>query len=121
MLIFRKNYFFAAILLFLVEVFIAVYVRDAIIRPYVGDLLVVMLLYFFLKSFVNLPVKTAGFLVLIFAYLIEFLQFLNILAFLGLQENKLAAIVLGSRFEWADMLAYTLGLLLVFLIENFRN
>lgn len=121
MLVFKRKYFLAAILLFLVEVFIAVYVRDQIVRPYIGDLLVVMLLYCFLKSFVDLSVEAAGFLVLVFAYVVEFFQFLDILSFLGLQDNAIAGVVLGSQFEWADMLAYTLGLLFIFFIEEFRN
>lgn len=121
MLIFKRNYFLATILLFFVEIFIAVHVRDQIIRPYIGDLLVVILLYCFLMSFVNLSVEATGFLVLVFAYVVEYFQFLNILSLLGLQDNAFANVVFGSQFEWADMLAYTLGLLLILIIEEIRN
>ena len=48
---FDKYYFFAALLLFLVELVIALYVKDNFVRPYLGDLLVVILIYCCLKSF----------------------------------------------------------------------
>ncbi|MDT0690395.1 DUF2809 domain-containing protein [Salegentibacter sp. F188] len=121
MFIFNRKYFLAAIVLFVVEVFIAIYVRDKFIRPYAGDFLVVMLLYFFLKSFLKISVTTAAISVLAFAYFIEALQYLHIIDLLGIQNNKFAAIVLGSHFEWEDMLAYTLGILTVFGIEKIKE
>jgi hypothetical protein len=37
---------------------------------------------------------------------------------LGLQHSRLANIVLGNHFEWGDMLAYTLGILLLLLLPR---
>jgi hypothetical protein len=42
---FHPYYFIATVLLFLIEVLIAIYVDDAIIRPHGGDYLVVILLF----------------------------------------------------------------------------
>jgi hypothetical protein len=42
------------------------------------------------------------------SYLIEGLQYINLLGRLG-WHSRVARIVLGSHFEWGDMLAYTLG------------
>ena len=50
MLTFRKTYFILSILLFIIEVLIALFAHDEFIRPYVGDLLVVVLLYCLVKS-----------------------------------------------------------------------
>ena len=115
---FHRKYFLLAILLFFVEVLIAVYMHDQIIRPYVGDLLVVILLYCFLKSFVKVSVVKAAIFVLLFSYLIEFLQYLNLIKFLGLQKSRFANIILGNYFEWIDLVAYTLGIVIVLLIEK---
>ena len=52
---FNPRFLLLAILLLLVEILIAVYVRDALIRPYGGDFLVVIMLYGFARAFVNLP------------------------------------------------------------------
>ena len=35
-----------------VEVFIALYVHDSFVRPYLGDVLVVVVIYFFLRIFI---------------------------------------------------------------------
>ena len=42
---FRPIYFYWTIVLFFVEVLIALFVHDGIIRPFLGDVLVVILIY----------------------------------------------------------------------------
>jgi hypothetical protein len=117
-LTFRKTYFVWALVLFIVEVFIALYVRDAIIRPYVGDFLVVIMVYCFIRAFIKARPGAVAVFTLLFAYLVEFLQYANLLEALGLQDDRLARIILGSSFEWIDMLAYTLGVLTIWLIDR---
>jgi hypothetical protein len=121
MITFRKRYFFIAVLLFIIEVLIALFLNDPIIRPYVGDFLVVILIYCFVRSFFNIAVFKAALATLLFAYLIEFLQYLNLIELLGLQHSKLANLILGNLFEWIDMLAYTLGIVSVLLTERMRS
>jgi hypothetical protein len=95
--------------LFCVEVFIAAFLHDRIVRPYVGDLLAVVFLYCLVRSVVTTPVRPTVAAVLLVAYGIETLQHLHLLTYVGLQHSRLAAVVLGNHFEWGDMLAYTLG------------
>jgi hypothetical protein len=121
MLKFNKRYFLLTVVLFLIEVLIAAYINDAIIRPYVGDYLVVILLYCFVKSFFNLPVVPLAIGVLLFAYTIEILQYFNLVDRLGLRHSKLAVVVIGSSFEWIDLIAYTLGIATVIAIEKYRR
>lgn len=121
MLRFQKTYFLLALLLFVTEVLIALYVHDGFVRPYVGDFLVAMLLYCGVRSFFNLPVKTTAIAVLLFAYAIETAQYLQLVQRLGLEQNKVARTVIGSSFEWSDMLAYTLGILVVIWLERLRK
>jgi len=120
MLTLNKKYLIIAVILFITEVLIALYTHDRIIRPYVGDYLVVMLIYSFVKAFFNVPVKVAAIGVLLFAYLIEFLQFFDVLKMLGLQGNQLATVVMGYNFEWIDILAYTLGTLTILGLEKWN-
>lgn len=115
---FNKKYFLLTVLFFIIEVLIALYVRDAIIRPYGGDFLVVMLIYFFVKTFVPLENLTIAIGVLLFAYTIEVLQYFDIVTILGLRGNRLAEIVIGTGFSWWDMLAYTLGMFVVYVLDN---
>ena len=118
---FRLRYFLAFLLLFLVEVGIALFVRDRFVRPYLGDVLVVLLLYCFLQSFLKLQPRVAALGVLLFAFGIEMLQYFRLVEVLGLRDNKIATTVLGSSFDWEDLLAYSLGAVLVLLIEGFRK
>jgi hypothetical protein len=103
--------------MFFIEVFIALYVKDAIIRPYGGDFLVVILLYFFVQIFIEEDRLYIAIGVLLFAYGVEILQYFNIVEVLGLKGNRLAEIVIGTGFSWWDMLAYTLGAATIYWIE----
>ena len=118
---FHKNYFLVFAFLFLVEVLIAAFLNDPFIRPYVGDFLAVILIYSFLKSFTNLSVKQAAIGTLLFAYAVEFFQYLGLIRWLGLEDNLAAKLILGHAFSWEDMIAYTLGILLVLIVERKRS
>ena len=118
MFTFRPVYFVGALFLFLVEVLIALYVTDRFVRPYFGDYLVVILMYCAVRAVVKSSVTKAAIGVLLFAYLVEFFQWMDIVTVLGLQHNSMAKTVMGTRFEWTDMLAYTLGILTVVFLEN---
>lgn len=118
---FNLQYFVAAVLLFLTELFIAAFVKDSLIRPYGGDFLVVIFLYCLLKSFFKIPVKYAIFGVLLFAFAVEGSQYYGLVNLLGLQDNKVASVVLGNHFEWLDIFIYTLGGITVFGIEKIRS
>ena len=115
---FNPYYFALTIALFLIEILIALFVHDQFIRPYIGDFLVVILIYCFVKSFLNTPIAPTALGVLLFAYSVEILQYFRIVEVLGLQHSRAARIIIGSAFEWQDMLAYTLGIMSVILLEK---
>ena len=117
MLRFQPTYFILTVLLFVTEVLIAMYMHDGFIRPYFGDFLVVMLLYCFIRSFTKLPALTVAVSVLLFSFLLEGLQYFSIADRLGLGHVSIARVVIGTSFEPIDLLAYTLGIITVVLIE----
>ncbi|MEO6523274.1 MAG: DUF2809 domain-containing protein [Mucilaginibacter sp.] len=112
-----NKYRYAAIAIFLIEVYIATYVHDTIIRPYIGDLLAAILVYCTVKSFINTPVLKTAIYVLLFCYLIEISQYFHLVDHLGMRQSRLAHVLLGSYFTWVDMLCYTLGMLIVLAVE----
>jgi hypothetical protein len=118
MLTFNLKFFFFALALFIIEVLIALFVHDSIIRPYGGDYLVVILIYCAVRTFINGSPLKIGIAVLLFAYTLEVLQYFDIVRRLGLADNKLARTVIGYGFDWLDLLAYTLGILTVLLLER---
>lgn len=115
---FSWKYFSWTILLFAIEVCIALFVNDRVIRPHIGDLLVVILIYCFVKSFLNISVRTAAISVLIFSYLVEVLQYFEVVKLLGLAHSHSARVIIGTTFNWIDIWAYTVGILIVLFVEN---
>jgi hypothetical protein len=118
-LTFNRTYFLFAVILFVVEVLIALFIHDNFVRPYLGDYLVVILIYCSVKSVMRASPLKVAIGTLLFAFLIEFLQYLNILKLLGWQDSSLAKVVMGNSFAWHDILAYTLGVVSVLMIEKF--
>lgn len=112
-----KAYLTAALAIFFVEVFIALYVHDDFMRPWGGDVLVVVLLYCFVRGVTRLNVLSAALAVLVFSWLIETLQYLQIVRILGLEGNAFARTIIGTTFSWSDIVAYTLGIALVIGVE----
>lgn len=121
MLTFNKKFFLLTLLLFITEVLIALFVKDRFVRPYVGDYLVVMLIYCFVRTFLNSPVLPTAIAVLLFAYLIETLQYFRLVDRLGLEHNIIAKTVIGYGFSWIDMLAYTLGIITILLLAALKK
>ncbi|MES2779752.1 MAG: DUF2809 domain-containing protein [Bacteroidota bacterium] len=116
--LFNIRYFVLALLLFAVEVLIALFVHDSIIRPYVGDALVVMLIYCFVKSFLNTLVLPTAVSVLLFSFVMEGLQYVKIVNRFGLEHSTLASTVIGTSFAWTDIFAYIIGISIVLLLEK---
>ncbi|MCB0461800.1 MAG: DUF2809 domain-containing protein [Flavobacteriaceae bacterium] len=115
---FKKTYFALFLILLLIEICIAYFLKTGFIRHTFGDFLVVILLYCFLRSFVNIkPIPTA-FLVLFISFAIEFLQLTPFLEWMNLQDNYLAKTVLGSTFHISDLVAYTLGVISIVIVES---
>lgn len=108
-------------LLFIIEVLIALFVKDDFIRPYFGDFIVVILIYCTVKAFFSIKVIKTAIGVLIFAYFIELLQFLDFIKIVGLEDIQIAKVILGTSFSWTDILHYSLGILFVLVIEKLLN
>jgi hypothetical protein len=115
---FQFQYFLLAVLLFITEILIALFVKDDFIRPHFGDFLVVILIYCSLKAFINIFYRKLAIAVLLFSYLIEILQYFKIVEKIGLGHSGLARVVIGTSFSWVDLLAYTLGIAFVLIVEK---
>ena len=119
---FNLKYFLLTILIFLIEVLIATKLEHIFfIRAYLGDVIVVMLLYTFVKIFiaVNDQKLIAG--IFVFSCLVEFAQYFKIADKLGFQPGSLMYIVIGNSFSWIDILCYAIGCLLLYLFVKINN
>ena len=117
----RRGYLAAFFAILSIEVFIALKMDDALIRPYGGDLLAVGLVYSLIRSLypcTTLRAVAAAFGV---ACVVELGQKLQLLRVLGLQDRPVARTVLGTSFDWGDVLAYLLGALAILAVERWRS
>ncbi|MCM1120796.1 MAG: DUF2809 domain-containing protein [bacterium] len=122
----RLYYFLAFILLLAVEIFIALFVHDRFVRPYIGDVLVVIVLYFLVRIFVPEGCRWLPVLIFLFATGVEFLQYFRLVERLGLSDNRLMRTLLGSVFDVKDILCYGVGCMLLQIGQwvyrrNFQN
>jgi len=104
----RKKYLIAFVILFAVEFCIAIFVRDRFIRPYVGDMLVTVLLCCGAK--IAFPASKPALWVFLFAAGVECLQAMGLISRLGLQDTVFS-IILGATFDVKDILCYGVGCL----------
>lgn len=115
---FNRNYFALTVILFVIEICIAIFVNDAFVRPFLGDVIVVWFVYYFIRSFIAIkPIYIAVF-TLLFSFAVEIGQYFKLIEILGLQEYKWARIVIGTSFSWWDMLCYFVGFLILFLMDK---
>ncbi|MBB6426457.1 DUF2809 domain-containing protein, partial [Sphingopyxis sp. JAI128] len=91
----RPRYALAALLLFLIEVAIALWVRDRFVRPYLGDVLAVILVYLALRAVTTSRVAPAALAAFFVGLLVEIGQVVDLLALLGLADQGILRVVLG--------------------------
>ena len=115
---FNKLYFLAFVFLLVIEVLIAKFVTDSFIRPFVGDYLVMILIYLFSRTWLkgNDRVQILG--VLLFCYSVEIAQKFNLVQILGLEQYRLARIIIGTHYDVNDLVAYSLAALTLLLFKN---
>ena len=113
-----RPHFLVALLILVIEILIALFVRDAYIRPHGGDLLVMGLMYFALRSVLNARPALILLATLVFAFGVEFLQASGLLHHLGWSNDPLAVILLGNTFQWMDLLMYLLGGALAWAVDQ---
>lgn len=116
----RILYAVATLLLLLIEVMIALYVHDDFIRPYVGDILVVIVIYTFIRIIVPEKCKLIPLFIFIFATGVELLQLANIVEILGVADNKFLKTLMGSVFDIKDIVCYAVGCVILSIYEWIR-
>jgi len=113
---FHKKYAILSVGLFMVEISIALFIHDRFVRPFVGDMIVVILIFTICRSVINANYFWLAFCVLIFSFAVEIGQYFNLVSILGLQHCGLARTIIGTTFDYHDLLAYSAGVLLILMI-----
>ncbi len=106
--------FYAALaaVLIAVEVCIALFVHDSFVRPYVGDMLVVLVIYALVRAVLPEGARLLPLWVFLFAAGVEALQYFDIVRLLGLEGSRFFSILIGSTADIKDIACYAVGCLL---------
>ena len=117
----RMYYWIAFALILLAEILIALFVRDRFVRPYVGDMLVTVLLCCLGRAL--LPRKLPGLPVWVFvlAAAVEVGQYFDLVKLLGLENNRFLSTLLGRTFSFVDLVCYGAGCMAFYIVEKCLN
>ncbi|MCM1133374.1 MAG: DUF2809 domain-containing protein [Ruminococcus flavefaciens] len=106
----RLPYIIILVVIIAVEVYIAL-TQHGWIRSYLGDVIVVWAVYCLVQAIIggenNHYIVHGG--VMIFAFVVEFLQKIHIVDLIGLGHIQFFRILIGTGFSVIDLLCYAIG------------
>lgn len=103
------------------EVFIALFVHDDFVRPYIGDVLVVPVIFFLVRAAFLERIKLLPLYVFLFAAAVEVGQYFNFVKLLRLDGIRFFRILLGSTFSLWDIACYFAGAVLCLFADIVRR
>lgn len=106
----RLPYIIILVLLIAVEVIIALTQHGNWLRYYGGDVIVVWAVYCLVQAIIggkNPYITHIG--VMLFAFLVEFLQYIHFVDIIGLGDIEFFRTLIGTSFAAEDLFCYALG------------
>ena len=114
----RSIYAVVFSLLLFIEICIALFVKDTVIRPYVGDVLATVLVCCFCRVIFPKGVRALPLYVFIFATVVEIGQYFDFVRLLGLDGNRFLSVLIGRTFSLFDVLCYAIGCLAFWAVDR---
>lgn len=111
----RILYLIAFIILVGIEVLIGKFAHG-FVRGYVGDMLVVMVIYTFIRIIIPEKFPWLSAAVFLFAVFVEIMQGINIVDKLNI-TNENVRIAIGTKFDLSDILCYAVGFMVTEVYE----
>lgn len=103
--------------LLIIEILIGRFMHHGFIRDYGGDILIIPLLYAFIRIFWLEDSKTTRLYLplglFLFGVCVELLQAVNFIDILEIGRNSTLGIIIGSTCDWKDILCYLAGTVLI--------
>jgi Protein of unknown function (DUF2809) len=106
---FDRPSFLIFLLILILEIIIGTFFHDRFVRYFLGDVLIVVLICYFIRSWCAIRLRVLLLGTLIFAVLTELAQYFDLVGLLGWQHSELTRLTIGSTFDWMDLVAYTIG------------
>ncbi|MNS93306.1 hypothetical protein D3C72_1274700 [compost metagenome] len=112
-----KHYLLAA----LCTIILGLSLRKVSLVPlWIGDSLYAVMVYFGARAlFYRKPVSAAAIIALCWCYAVEFLQLVQQPWLSHIRQTLPGRLILGQGFLWSDLFAYTAGIIVVYLIDQF--
>ena len=114
----RWKYLMLALALLALEGIIALYVHDRLIRPYLGDVLAVWAVYCLVRTVWPEGIRLLPLYVFLFAAGVEGSQYFHLAAVSGADRMPFLGVLLGGTFDWADLVCYGVGCLLLWMWQK---
>ena len=105
------------IIILVMEIYIAIFIKGGFIRYYIGDVLATAMLYAFGRAIFKVAPINLAICIFVISLFIEAAQYLKILEILGVKSSILR-IIFGGTFDWTDIICYLAGCILAYLFEN---
>lgn len=97
-----------------IEVLIALFVHDAFVRPYLGDVLAVVCVYFLARVILPEKPRLMSIFVTAFAFAVELVQLTPLSEILP----SPLSIIVGGTFDFKDLACYLVGGAICFLVDK---
>jgi hypothetical protein len=105
----RFTYLIFVAILFAFELIIITLVEDNFVNFYVNKVLLIVLIYCFIRIFIPKKIRLLPLYVFLFACEIELLQYFYYYKILGLTKDPVMQAVVGTPSMWVDILCYAIG------------
>jgi hypothetical protein len=112
----KKQYF----LVILLVIFLGLFSRETTKIPlFIGDLLYAVMIYFIIRIiFTTIKRKQSAITALLICYCIEFFQIYQTNWIIPIRKILIGKLVLGQFFLWNDLLAYSFGIGIAYIIDT---
>ena len=112
----RKYYLIWSAILFIIEFMIAVFVPSpSWLRDSGGDMLIIPLIYCLVRIFLKVLPCLMPFLMCCVGFAFEIAQYFHICDLLGFEKGSVMRIIIGTSFNWMDILCYITGMIIIYL------
>jgi hypothetical protein len=111
------KYIIMFVMLLIIEILIGTFMHQGFIRDYGGDILIIPLLYAFIRIFWVEDSKTTRLYLplglFLFGVCVELLQAVNLIDILEIGRDSTLGIIIGSTCDGKDILCYLAGTVLI--------
>jgi len=89
---------------------------------FVGDILYAVMIYYIVRFlFINFSQIKVATIAILICYTIEILQLYQASWIIEIRKNTFGHLIFGQGFLWSDILAYTLGIGISYILEKFTS